>query len=131
MLTLRQIKELSEPELNTFYKSTKFDSTAQKKKFESHFKRFLLKGCPESLFYKWFYSCLSNCFGHYAHYSKNNFYADFFTTGDGKIDFIKWCLDYPCYGDPEYTYSDVEKVLQNWIRKNIETIWKQNDIPIS
>jgi len=96
---------------------TKFDSAAQKEKFVKHFLRFVEKDFPESLFYKWFYNRLSNTFGHIAHYSKSGFYGTFFTTTADKIRFLRFALNWPCYGDPAFTYSDVEKVLQNIIRE--------------
>ena len=55
-------------------------------------------------------------FGHIAHYNQGGFYSVFFETLQGKVDFLEQSLDYPCYGDPAYTYSDAERVIQNWLR---------------
>ena len=96
---------------------TKWDSTAQKEKFVKHFLRFVEKDFKRTLFYDWFYRRLSGAFGHIAHYSKGGFYGTFFNTIEGKIRFLQITLNYPCYGDPAYTYSDAEKVLQDAIRK--------------
>jgi len=96
---------------------TKWDSAEQKKKFMKHFLRFAEKGFPESLFPKWFYQRLSNTFGHIAHYNRAGFYGTFFTTPKGRVDFLRICLDYPCYGDPAYTYSDVERAIQDALRE--------------
>ena len=30
--------------------------------------------------------------------------------------FLEQTLDHLCYGDPAWTYSDVEKALQAWLR---------------
>lgn len=98
------------------FTATKWDPAEQKEKFVSHFLRFVKADFKWTLFYNWFYTRLSMTFGHIAHYNKNGFYGTFFTTIKGKVDFLKITLNYPCHGDPEYTYSDAEKVIQKALR---------------
>lgn len=84
-------------------------------RFYEHFKKFMLADCPKSMFHKWFYNRLSNCFGHIAHYNLEGFYHTWFENDQTKLRFIRHALKFPCYGSPEYTYSDVEKQLVCWL----------------
>lgn len=97
------------------YTATEWDTVEDKVKFEKHFKRFVMSGFKRTLFYKWFYIQLSMTFGHIAHYNKSGFYDHFFTTANGKREFLAQCYQHPCYGDPAYTYSDVEKTIHVWM----------------
>lgn len=100
------------------YTATEHATVADKEKFEKHFKRFVESGFKDTLFPKWFYTRLSMCFGNIAHYDRNNFYEHFFTNAQDQAKFLKQCRSYNCPGDPAYTYSDVEKVLRDWINNN-------------
>jgi hypothetical protein len=91
---------------------TQWDTAEDKAKFANHFLNFVESGFAESKFPKWFYKRLSMTFGHIAHFDQSGFFAEFFTTTRGRVDFIRQTLQYPGYGDPGYTYCDVEKVLQ-------------------
>lgn len=105
------------PKSITFW-PTKWESVEQKTKFFRHFKKFMMSGCKPTLFYKWFYNRLHMTFGHMAHYDQNGFYEVWFSDSSAIQSFINHCLAYPCYGDPEYTYSDVEEALQDWLVAN-------------
>ena len=96
---------------------TQHSSAADKAAFANHFVRFLESGFSQKLFPDWFYRRLSMTFGHIAHYNREGFFATFFTTEEDKLEFLSQTLSYPCYGDPAYTYSDVEKALQDHIRR--------------
>lgn len=100
------------------YVATKWEPAKAKELFERQFKRFVLKGFREQDFPKTFYRRLRNCFGFIAHYDRNVFYATYFTKPSGIVYFFHFVVKHPCYGDPEYTYSDVEKVLQEWVIRN-------------
>lgn len=95
---------------------TKWDTAEDKAKFANHFVRFVEGGFKESVFPKWFYRRLSMTFGHIAHYNKAGFYDQWFSTADRRIEFIENVRRSSIYGDPAWTYSDVEKVLQGWVR---------------
>ena len=97
------------------FTATKWEDAAQKAKFANQFVAFVLSGFSPTKFPQWFYVRLSMCFMHIAHYNRWGFYNTFFTTYDGMGEFIKQTGDFPCYGDPAYTYSDVERALQEWI----------------
>jgi len=69
---------------------------------------FIAADFPEKKFKKGFYDRLSHCFGMIAHYSREGFFDTFFTDFPGKLRFLKCLTQWPCYGSPEYTFSDVE-----------------------
>lgn len=96
---------------------TKWDSSSQKEKFAEQFKKFVAGGFQLKHFPKWFYQRLSQTFGHIAHYNQGQFYEEFFTTPEDRRRFIKQTRDHVPVGDPAFTYSDVERVLQQWLQK--------------
>lgn len=106
------------PSVTVKYTATQFDTAEDKAKFERQFKRFVLSGFKRFHFHNWFYQRLSNCFGHIAHYDKAGFYEQFFTTPQGKLQFLRMTAEHDCVGDPRFTYSDVEKELQDWVRSS-------------
>lgn len=97
--------------------ATKWDTGENKEKFIRQFKAFVLSGFKPEKFTKAFYMRLSLTFGHIAHYNQAGFYRVFFSTTAGKIDFVRQSLEYTCVGDPAFTYSDVERILQTWLRE--------------
>ena len=94
---------------------TEWSTAEDKAKFANQFVKFVRSDFADKDFPKWFYQRLSNCFGHIAHFDQAGFYQTFFTCTDDKIAFICTTLDYPCYGDPTFTFSDVEKPLKEWL----------------
>jgi hypothetical protein len=108
---------------------TKFSTAEEKAKFANHFIRFVTSGFPKSMFPKWFYNELRHCFGHIAHYDQNGFYNEWFTNDLSKSLFIKMTVQHPCYGDPTHTFSDVERALIVYLRKNdpLPSIQKKMD----
>jgi hypothetical protein len=100
------------------FTATQFDSAEQKAKFANHFVRFVESDFKQTLFPKWFYTRLSMTFGHIAHYNQSHFYRTFFTDTVSKVHFLKQTVQMGGYGSPEFTYSDVEKVLSQWVREN-------------
>ena len=99
------------------YTPTKWNTAEDKVKFEKQFKKFVSGGYQLKDFPRWFYKRLSMCFGFIAHYDQHGFYWTYFDPDDsGGIDeFESQVINYPYYGDPACTYSDVEKVLREWI----------------
>jgi hypothetical protein len=57
------------------------------------------------------------CFSHIAHYDAAGFYATWFTTDADRLRFLRHTLAWPCWGDPEFTFCDVERAIQQEIRK--------------
>ena len=90
---------------------TQWDSAEQKAKFANALLTFIVQGFPRSKFHEGFYRRLSNTFGHIACYNRDGFYECFFLTAGDKLAFLEQCATWPCYGDPTFTYSDVERAV--------------------
>jgi len=95
---------------------TKWDSAEDKAVFANALTRFIASDFKLSLVTEKLYARLSNCFGHIAHYDRRGFIAEFFESIAGKIDFLEQTIRHPCYGDPNFTYSDVEKAMIRRLR---------------
>ena len=96
---------------------TKFSTAADKAEFGNHFLRFIETEWAQALFTKDFYHRLSMCFGNIAHCDRGTFYETWFTSDQDRLRFIEKTLKWPCWGDPEYTFSDVERAIQQEVRK--------------
>jgi len=94
---------------------TQWDNADDKAWFANQFVRFVESGFEQKHFSDRFYRRLSNTFGHIAHYNRLGFWETFFTTTEDKLRFLEITLNHPCYGDPEWTYSDVERALKSWL----------------
>jgi hypothetical protein len=100
------------------FSPTKWDNAEKKTTFARQFIKFVRSDFAKSQFPKTFYTRLSGTFGHIAHYNQGGFYDEFFITTADKVRFLRQTMQHPCYGDPAYTYSDVERALQSWLREN-------------
>jgi len=103
------------PFLPTDFTATKFSTAADKAEFGNAFLRFIESEWAPALFTKSFYSRLSMCLSHIAHYNRTQFYEEWFSSLAAQVRFLKHTLRFPCYGDPEYTFSDVERAIQREI----------------
>jgi hypothetical protein len=103
------------PFLPTDFTATKFSTTADKAEFGNTLLRFIESEWAPALFTNRFYNRLSMCFGHIAHYNRTQFYEEWFSSLAAQVRFLKHTLRFPCYGDPEYTFSDVERAIQREI----------------
>lgn len=117
---------------------TQWNSAEDKAWFANHFVRFIRSACDEKYFTTKFYRRLSCCFGHIAHYNKDGFWQEYFTSFSDIVRFLEWTMNHPCYGDPDSTYSDVELALQEWLKADetlqryrfvlaLETIARESD----
>jgi hypothetical protein len=95
---------------------TQWDTAKDKVAFANQFVRFVQSDFAARYFTDKFYRRLSNTFGHIANYNRGGFWETFFTTTADKVQFLEQTLQHPCYGDPAWTYSDVERALQTWLR---------------
>jgi hypothetical protein len=95
---------------------TKWSTAEEKAKFANHLLVFIAADCPESKFTKTFYNRLSQCFGFVAHCDRDGFLAEFFTCTADKLRFVRCLTECPCYGSPEFTFSDVERAISAEIR---------------
>ncbi len=100
----------------TQFTPTQWDTADDKAKFAQQFVRFVESDFAVKHFTDKFYRRLSNCFGHIAHFNRSGFLAEFFTTTADKVRFLAQTFQWPCYGDPAWTYSDVERAVQEWLQ---------------
>ena len=105
------------PFLPSEFAPTKFSSAADKADFGNALLNFLDAGCPQELFSTKLYHRLSMSFGHIAHYDRSGFYDTWFTQARHRAAFVEKTLRWPCHGDPEFTFSDVEYAIQHVMRK--------------
>jgi hypothetical protein len=103
------------PFLPSDFKATKFSTAADKAEFGNTLLRFIESEWASALFTKSFYNRLSMCFSHIANYNRTQFYEEWFSSLAAQVRFLKHTLRFPCYGDPEYTFSDVERAIQREI----------------
>ncbi len=105
---------------------TAWSTAEEKAKFGNTFLRFVESNFDRKLFTKSFYQRLSNCFSHIAHYNIFGFYNTWFERDFDRLEFLKHTLRYPCYGDPKFTYSDVERAVQGELeRRNLVPVYEQ------
>jgi hypothetical protein len=108
-----------EPARMSGFTPTKFSTIEDKEKFFNHFKRFVSKGFKRTMFPKWFYTRLSMTFGHIAHYNIDGFYEVWFSTRERRMDFVCRIIGSCPYGDPAFTYVDVERAIRGWMRQHL------------
>ena len=93
------------------FTATQWNTAEDKAKFEKHFQKFVEKGFPESMFNKGFYNRMSMMNGHIAHYNQGGFYDAQFGTSERRADFLHDWTNSRAYGDPAFTWCDVEKAF--------------------
>ena len=91
---------------------TQWSTAEDKAAFAKQFIRFVQSDFAAKHFTDKFYRRLSNTFGNIAHYDRGGFWNEFFTSTADKVRFLEQTLQHPCYGDPAWTFSDVERALQ-------------------
>jgi hypothetical protein len=106
------------------FTATKFDTAEDKIKFGNHLLRFIAEDFPRALWTKAFYNRLSMIFSNIAHYDSNGFWDTWFTTTTDQIQFLQNIVRHPCWGDPAFTYSDVEKVVRSCVKRSGIIAWK-------
>ena len=95
---------------------TQWNTSLDKAAFAKQFVCFVKSEFAAKHFTKKFYRRLSQIFGHIAHYNRDGFWNEFFTNTANRVRFLQQTMQWPCYGDPAWTYSDVERALQEWLR---------------
>jgi hypothetical protein len=96
--------------------ASKFSTADEKADFANKLMAFIEGGFEEKKFTKALYRRLSLTFGFIAHYDHANYWAEYFTRSEDKARFLDQIASFPCYGDPEYTFSDVEKAVKSRVR---------------
>jgi hypothetical protein len=65
-------------------------------------------------------------FSDIAHYNKLGFWETFFENTADYVQFLQNIATHPFWGDPAYTYSDIEKVARARVIKSGVIAWKEN-----
>jgi len=113
------------------FTATAFRTAEEKAKFANHFARFVLGGFRSTLFPKWFYQQLSNTFMHIAHCNRGGFWSEWFATPGRQFQFLQRVDQYVPCGQPEHTYSDVERELKSWVTREstaIVAVLEENEL---
>ena len=100
------------------FAATQWETAQGKADFGNKLCKFIAADFKQSLFTKALYGRLSNCFGHIAHYNIHSFFETFFQNITGKIEFLELSLQWPCYGDPAFTFCDLERAVIARLRKS-------------
>jgi hypothetical protein len=99
---------------------TQWDTAQDKAEFANRLLDFMLTGFVAGRFTNKLYKRLSSCFGHIAHFDLNGFAETWFDGPASIAAFVNQITKWPCFGDPTYTYSDVERAIQREVlRLNI------------
>ena len=97
------------------FTATQWSTAEDKAKFANALMKFIAQEFPRQSFSKTLYQRLSNTFGHIAHYNIDGYYS-FFERDADKVVFLDQTLRWRCYGDPTYTFCDVERTVQRRLR---------------
>ena len=113
MLPAATIRALTAPTFTAAeFAPTQWDSAEDKAKFANALMKFIANEFPWQSFTKAFYLRLSNTFGHIAHGTLDGFYGAFFERDLDKVLFLEQTLSWPPFGDPTFTFSDVERAVK-------------------
>jgi len=97
--------------------STKWSTAEEKAAFGNGLLHFMLTGFPAGRFTERLYTRLSMCFGQIAHVDRNGFAETWFDSPESIAAFVNHLMQWPCHGDPGYTFSDVEQAVQREVAK--------------
>ena len=95
---------------------TQWASAKDKAKFANALMKFIAHEFPRQSFTRSLYQRLSNTFGHIAHTNVDGFYGAFFERDFDKVVFLEQTLSWPHFGDPTFTFSDVERAVKRRLR---------------
>lgn len=105
---------------------TEWSTAEEKAKFGNALLHFVQSEWRRTLFRKKFYQRLSVTFGHIAHYNIDGSYSTWFERDVDRLEFLRRTIRYPCYGDPRFTFCDVEQAIRNELRKlNLIPLYEQ------
>lgn len=117
MIPTAVIRTLMCPKLEAHqFGPTKWDSAEDKALFGNRLLKFMAEDFPKSSFTQKFYTRLSLTFGNIAHTNKDGFDSTCFETTSSKIEFLDQIISWPCWGDPQHTYCDLERAVIKRLR---------------
>ena len=99
--------------------ATNSASAGQKAVFATQFLRLVQGGFQARHFTKSFYRRLCLCFGFYdlgqVPLAAEDFFKLWCVSSDKRVEFLRQIAEYSPIGDPESSWSDVEKALRAWV----------------
>jgi hypothetical protein len=98
------------------FQPTQWATAEEKAKLANQLVRFIERDFERRLYTKALYNRLRLMFGHIAEYDMNGFWAVWFADTRRQLGFVDNLLGYRSYGDPTWTWSDVERAVQEWAR---------------
>jgi hypothetical protein len=117
MLPAATVRALTIPNFTAAqFVPTQWASADNKAKFANALMKFIAAEFPRQSFTQPFYRRLSNTFGHIAHTNLAGFYGAFFERDFDKVVFLEQTLSWPHFGDPTFTFSDVEHEVKRRLR---------------
>lgn len=93
------------------FRATEFDTAEAKAAFGNGLLAFVAEDFPRRRFTPRFYRVLCQHFGMIAHYDQHGFWAEYFTSTTDKLRFLEALTAHPCWGDPAFTFSDLERAV--------------------
>lgn len=97
------------------FTATQWATADEKATFANQLVRFILSDFKNT-FTKTMYNRLNGLFDHIAHYNREGFSNTWFERTQDQLAFLEHMDRARIYGDPTYTWSDVERELQTWLR---------------
>jgi dienelactone hydrolase len=117
MLPAATVRALLNPAFTAAeFTPTQWDSAEDKAKFANALMKFIAHEFPRQSFTRSLYQRLSNMFGHIAHTNLDGFYGASCERDLGKGVFLEQTLSWPQFGDPTFTFSDVERAVKHRLR---------------
>lgn len=102
-----------------FLTPTRWATAEEKAKLGNAVLRFIAQGMPVEKFTASLYESLSNMFGFIAHCDRYGFAETWFADAATRRDFLDQIARYPCWGDPAFVWSDVEREIVQRVRENL------------
>jgi hypothetical protein len=96
---------------------TKWSTAEEKAAFGNNLLQFMMTGFWAGRFTEKLYTRLSMCFGYIACFDRNGFAETWFDSPESIAAFVNHLMQWPCHGDPSYTFSDVEQAVQREVEK--------------
>jgi hypothetical protein len=117
MLPAATIRALTIPAFTAaHFMPTQWATAEDKAKFANTLMKFVAAEFPRQSFTRSLYHRLSNTFGHIAHTNLDGFYGAFFERDFDKVVFLEQTLSWPHFGEPTFTFSDVEHAIKHRLR---------------
>ena len=93
------------------FRATELHSAEAKAAFGNGLLAFVAEDFPRKRFTLRFYRVLCQHFGMIAHHDQHGSWEEYFTTTADKLRFLEELTAHPCWGDPAYTFSDLERAV--------------------